>query len=168
MSIHLVFVYGSLKSGFHNHRLLDHGGVMALGAATTVKPYFMLSGRAFPFLIDPAALGADHEACVADVIGRVRGELYAIDDETMADLDRLEGHPDFYKRELVPIAVNALRGGINGADIVAWVYFLQDPVETIQRCATIEPDEAGFVEWTQERAEAYMPRSLIWENEEEE
>ena len=95
----LVFVYGSLKKGFHNHYpFLADRHALPLGAATTVDPYLMLSASAFPYLIDPASLSADHEACIADVIGKVKGELYVVDPETMDMLDRLEGHPDYYRR----------------------------------------------------------------------
>jgi gamma-glutamylcyclotransferase (GGCT)/AIG2-like uncharacterized protein YtfP len=34
----------------------------------------------------------------------VIGELYEVDDETLAALDRLEGHPSFYRRTAITLA----------------------------------------------------------------
>jgi|GEM_PF-377226 len=146
----LVFVYGSLKKGFHNHYpFLAERDALPLGEAVTVDPYLMLSGAAFPYLIDPASLSADHEACVADVIGKVKGELYVVDPETMNMLDRLEGHPDYYRRVEVMVEDD-------GEQAMAWVYFLQHPIEAIRRCPVVMPDESGTVEWTLERASAFQ------------
>lgn len=139
---HLVFVYGSLKKGFHNHRLVKRAD-LDLGAATTAQSYLMLGGFSFPFLIDPATLARKTD--LSDVIGRVRGEVYEVDDATLARLDLLEGHPEFYKRELVEV-----RPEDHPEPVMAWVYFLQD-ADACTRGHVIWPDEAGYVEWTRVR-----------------
>jgi gamma-glutamylcyclotransferase (GGCT)/AIG2-like uncharacterized protein YtfP len=33
----------------------------------------------------------------------IRGEVYAVDGPTLANLDRLEGHPRFYQRSLIAL-----------------------------------------------------------------
>jgi gamma-glutamylcyclotransferase (GGCT)/AIG2-like uncharacterized protein YtfP len=81
----LVFVYGSLKQGFHNHRLLEIGQSRLLGDAVSLAPeYAMLDLGSFPGLIE-----GDQ---------RVTGELYEVDTHTFNRLDHLEGHPHMYTR----------------------------------------------------------------------
>ena len=38
----------------------------------------------------------------------IKGELYSVDDKILAHTDRLEGHPDWYKREKVDVLVGEL------------------------------------------------------------
>ncbi len=148
---HLVFVYGSLKKGFHNYGIMfAHGEPDDMGDAVTVQPYLMLSAGPFPYLVDPEALSADHEACVSDVIGKVQGELYEVDDATLADLDRLESHPDFYRREQVAVQPEDHPDAVN-----AWVYFLQNPIDAIQHCPVVALDERGDVEWKESDVVAF-------------
>src|SRR6266576_1419493 len=75
----LVFVYGSLKRGYWNNVLLEQSEF--LGNAHTVSKFRMRT-VAFPLLLE-ARDGSDR--------GRVRGEVYAVDAKTLAELDILEG-----------------------------------------------------------------------------
>lgn len=77
----IVFVYGSLRKGFHNHSLLKHS--QCVGEAQTKGTMYDLG--AFP--------AVDYHSNQD-----VHGELYEIDEGTLARLDRLEGHPNFYHR----------------------------------------------------------------------
>lgn len=95
---HHVFVYGTLRQGQHNHRLL----------ATSPQV-----GRAFTFgkLVDLGSIPALVELGGAD---RVHGEVYIVSDKTLENLDRLEGYygPDvmarnFYNR----VSINAFIEG---------------------------------------------------------
>lgn len=90
---HLVFVYGTLKEGHGNHRLIAdsvfEGPGRIQGSLYVVGlPYFKNEGE-----------------------GYVYGELYTVDDPTLARLDRLEGYNEhnpersFYKRIEVETAV---------------------------------------------------------------
>ena len=87
----LMFVYGTLKKGYHNNRLMQ--GAKFLGTAFTVEKMVM-TGYGVPF-IWPKLDG--------DI---VQGELYDIGDvETdavakarLAALDRLEGNGRTYQR----------------------------------------------------------------------
>ena len=74
--MHRVFVYGTLKRGFRNHRFLEKSRF--LGEAYTVAAYRMLDGR-FPVLRDS---GSDQMP--------VSGEVYEIDASTLIALDDLE------------------------------------------------------------------------------
>jgi gamma-glutamylaminecyclotransferase len=95
---HPVFVYGSLMSGQPNHHLLS--GAESVGPDRT-------QDRAFR-MVDVGGFPA------ADTGGRewVHGELYRVDDATLARLDRLEGHPTLYRRRRVRLGW--------GED--AWIY----------------------------------------------
>lgn len=110
---HHVFVYGTLKRGHGNHRVLD--GSTCLGPAWTDAAFTMRDLGAFP------AVYANGETSI-------HGEVYAVDDSGLARLDRLEGHPGFYQRERVAIA-----------GIVVWVYLMNDiPTWRAGDCPVIE------------------------------
>jgi gamma-glutamylcyclotransferase (GGCT)/AIG2-like uncharacterized protein YtfP len=92
--MHRVFVYGTLKRGFRNHRFLE--GSSFAGEAYTLTPYRMLDGR-FPVLRDN---GPD--------LQRVSGELFEIDDRTLAKLDDLESvGTGMYNRILIDVMPTA-------------------------------------------------------------
>lgn len=77
-----VFVYGSLKEGFINHRVL--------GGAKKVCSARMGNSVLFSLGAFPALKNTDNTNDI------VHGEIYEVPD--FHALDRLEGHPDFYKR----------------------------------------------------------------------
>ena len=95
---HPVFVYGSLKRGFHNHYLLK--GSKFIGEDSTRGK--MLSLGAFPGVIKGD--------------GPVHGELFIVDDETLQKLDALEGCPSLYVREQILLD--------SGQE--AFIYYLND------------------------------------------
>lgn len=99
----LVFVYGTLKKGFHNHQVMQQAGGIFIRNAITFPEYEMISFGAYPGLIHIEAPG-----------NIIKGELYEVAD--IAPIDRLEGHPQFYERFLMPIAVEEV--------IEAWIYLL--------------------------------------------
>lgn len=102
------FVYGTLKQGHGNHRLMA-SGVESIDNARVEG--FTLHGDGIPYAVE--ADGA-----------RVRGELIRLRDDAapllMARLDQLEGHPTHYKRTLV-VAVREH----DGAEIPCWMYVSQ-------------------------------------------
>ena len=87
---HLVFVYGTLKKGYRNHRLLANQ--MFIGHATTINKYKLYDLGAFPGMVE--VKNGD----------KVRGELWMVDSHTMRALDYLEGVPLLYQRKLVQLA----------------------------------------------------------------
>jgi gamma-glutamylcyclotransferase (GGCT)/AIG2-like uncharacterized protein YtfP len=82
-----VFVYGTLKKGHGNHRLLRNSEF--LGRAVVHGQWQMADLGAFPAVVDAAS------------VGPVFGEVYLIDAEVFASLDLLEGYPTFYTRTKV-------------------------------------------------------------------
>ena len=56
------------------------------GSSAVLSPFHV------PFLLDAAGRGR-----------RVRGELYDVDEALLADLDALEGAPDFYQRRTIDV-----------------------------------------------------------------
>ncbi|MDZ7697722.1 MAG: gamma-glutamylcyclotransferase family protein [Deltaproteobacteria bacterium] len=104
----LVFLYGTLKRGFGNHHFLD--GSRFLGKAITKKKYALyVSG--IPFVIEN------------EPVSQISGEVYEVDEDTLARLDRLEGHPDWYCRKWINLIME--RGSLNDVEKVneAWIYF---------------------------------------------
>lgn len=91
----LLFVYGTLKRGLANHPHL--AGASHAGEA-------QMAG------IDLHDLGPFPMAIDGD--GRIHGELYRLAEEQLARLDRFEGVPRLYQRELRPL--------VDGRS--AWIY----------------------------------------------
>lgn len=81
-----VFVYGTLLSGEPNHRLLAHASLV--GEARTQPVFDLVTLGPFPAMIPGGATA-------------VCGEVYEVDRPTLEALDRLEGHPRFYRRRAV-------------------------------------------------------------------
>ncbi len=83
-----VFVYGTLRSGQPNHYHLR--GQHLLGQARTTPSFNLVSLGHFPAMI--------HGGTTA-----VIGEVYEVDGQALEDMDRLEGHPGFYRRESIAL-----------------------------------------------------------------
>ncbi|KAL1422591.1 hypothetical protein MTO96_021999 [Rhipicephalus appendiculatus] len=96
---HYVFVYGTLKSGETNHRILTdpvNGRSTLLGQARTLKkwPLVLVSSYEIPhFQSDLRPTPSPYYATQ-----EVHGEVYQVDDRMLEVLDRLESHPDYYVR----------------------------------------------------------------------
>jgi gamma-glutamylcyclotransferase (GGCT)/AIG2-like uncharacterized protein YtfP len=85
---HLVFVYGTLMRDEINHDLLIRARFVA--DARTEPCFELFDLGPFP------AMSAGGQMVVL-------GELYAVDDATLARLDRLEGHPTLYQRTQIQL-----------------------------------------------------------------
>src|SRR5262249_3653075 len=101
----LLFVYGTLKRGERNYfRMRDS----ELIAEVKTAPHFRAVDRgAHPGLI------RDHENGLS-----VYGELFAVSDRCLAELDEFEGVPGPFVRELIEV---------DGHEEV-WAYYLNTPV----------------------------------------
>ena len=90
----LVFVFGTLKSGFPN--FATNRGVQVGGVFVTCQPYplYLVGERHSPWLMDEPGSGL-----------RVAGELFRVDAESLAAMDKLERitQPDGYRRVLVDV-----------------------------------------------------------------
>lgn len=81
----LVAVYGSLRKGLGNHRLLQD---LEPVSVETLSGFDMYSMGSFP--------------CVYHGDGDITVEVYEVSKERLlGPLDSLEGHPGFYRREPV-------------------------------------------------------------------
>lgn len=98
-----VFVYGSLLSGLLNHSILStstFGGVFSTSDRGLMKTL-----GAFPGVILDAFMPIPqfHKYNNTDYFATIIGELWWVSADTLALLDRLEGHPDFYIRSICKI-----------------------------------------------------------------
>lgn len=97
----LVFVYGTLRQGEYNHHYLS--GARHLGIHRTDPCFTLLDLGEYPAVINGGKTS-------------IIGEVYAIDDATMAQLDWLEAYPDEYIRKRIPTSYG-----------LAWIYIYRHP-----------------------------------------
>lgn len=98
-----IAVYGTLKYGYSNyHRYL--GDSTYIGSGTTKNKYPLII-KGLPYLINKKGVG--HNVIV---------DVFRINDDTLARLDKLEGHPNWYERKQVQINVEK-------EEVKCWVYF---------------------------------------------
>ena len=103
-----LFVYGSLKKGFDNHKLLDKYA-KRVGKASTVGKFAMYedSFGNYPYLVKKP-------------ITKVMGELYEIKRKELLDrIDEFEGAPEYYQRKKIKVKTHK---GVN----LAFVYIRED------------------------------------------
>jgi gamma-glutamylcyclotransferase (GGCT)/AIG2-like uncharacterized protein YtfP len=126
-----VFVYGTLKQGFGNHHYLSsavHRGIYCTPPEYDLIP--ISNSGSFP--------------CMVKGDYRVLGEVYKIEEGTLKRLDQLEGHPNFYYRQMIKL--------LNGP--LCWAYIFPShpidwktskPVDTTTGIMTYQ----GLKEWIQ-------------------
>lgn len=100
-----LFVYGTLKRGERNHRLL--ADQTFLGPATTAPRYRVIDLGPYPGLIRDESNGL-----------AIRGELFAVGPCALDELDDFEGVPELFVRERIEV---------DGSGAV-WAYFMNTPV----------------------------------------
>lgn len=89
--MNLIFVYGTLKKGGHNHHFM--AGQTFSGHGRTVPGYTLYDLGGYPGIV-PAAEDAEG----------VTGEVWSVDDACLAGLDVLEGTAEgLYRREVIPL-----------------------------------------------------------------
>jgi gamma-glutamylaminecyclotransferase len=90
----VLFVYGTLKRGGSNHAFLS--GQRFIGAARTAPGFVLYSLGDYPGMV----------RAPGDTRG-VTGELWAVDDGCLAEIDRLEGLDDgLYERIDITLTPN--------------------------------------------------------------
>jgi gamma-glutamylaminecyclotransferase len=116
---HLVFVYGTLKQGFRNFHI--NRGTRLPGEFVTVRPHALLIVGEFwlPWLLQEA------RANTGQTEGHhVVGQVYALDDAALAEMDKLEqiDEAGWYLRRRIEVQP---RDGAAGAApaLQPWVYF---------------------------------------------
>jgi gamma-glutamylcyclotransferase (GGCT)/AIG2-like uncharacterized protein YtfP len=117
---HVLFTYGTLKSGFSRHDFLLHEGAQFIAAAATTHTYALYynpkAKDPFPILIPPIQ---GHPQ------GNVLGQLWLVRPKTIIELDKLERNRELYNRMKMNVQVlskphhNAFQ---QYASIYAWGY----------------------------------------------
>lgn len=91
---YVIAVYGTLKRGYGNNRLLTDAEY--LGTAKLADGYYLLgSGGSIPYL------SSGHSKRPKNI--NVEVELFAVTTDQLGPVDRLEGHPNFYRRVVVDV-----------------------------------------------------------------
>ena len=91
----VVFVYGTLKRGGALHHALESSEFLAVGA---LPNYALHDLGWFPGIVPEEGT-------------LTRGELFRVDEETLADLDQIEGTPSLYRREIVSVVTRLRHTG---------------------------------------------------------
>ena len=97
----IVGVYGTLKRGFGNHRLLETADFLGECIFSGAEMY---TNGGFPIVFDGK--------------NEILGEVYRVNPTIMRILDVLEGEGSMYKRRQIPVRVLQPK-----QDLTAWVYF---------------------------------------------
>lgn len=105
-SKHLIFVFGTLRSGQSNHHLMMDAN--SYGSGCTVENYAMYLTGGYPYVTS------------SEPRYPIVGELYGVDDETLTMLDKMEGHPRHYRRREIAVHVAE-------KEYCAWMYFKDSP-----------------------------------------
>ncbi|HEY1648622.1 MAG TPA: gamma-glutamylcyclotransferase family protein [Terracidiphilus sp.] len=111
-----VFVYGTLKRGCRNHRVLQ--SAVFLGEACTEPVYLMVDCGSYPGLV---------RAGDARRGQAIYGELYRVDEELLAALDAFEDAPREFVRDSV-----RLRDGV-----CAEAYFYRGETAHLALCGAV-------------------------------
>lgn len=86
--MNLVFVYGTLMRGGRLHGVLTESRYCG---NARLRGYTMFDLGWFPGIVRSGGHGEVH------------GEVYEVDDDTLANLDRIEGTPHLYQRKAVKV-----------------------------------------------------------------
>lgn len=123
----LVFVYGTLKSGYGNNRLLKTSNLV--GEAVTQED-FLLTDTGFPYLIPQDALTGSEKPVTAPV----RGELWEVtSEEVMSSLDSLEGVAyDHYRHH--EVVVNTDNGQFTALAYACY----NEGAQSLHKCPLVE------------------------------
>lgn len=130
MMHHRVFVYGTLKRTQSNHGLLEREKF--IGEAHTSFDYTM--GHAgFPVVFNRV---------YGQPCGRIRGEIFLVRRDCLAELDRLENEGEMYHRKLTPVH-------LDGSDKVwnAMMYVGDDVYWRKHHLPFVRPHHDGSITW---------------------
>ena len=99
----LVAVYGTLKKGYHNYNsYLTSSKYVGKGETKDKYPLII---QGLPYLIEKRGVGHNVEV-----------DVFKVSSGVLAQLDRLEGHPNWYRRKQIDIVTK-------GKVLKCWIYF---------------------------------------------
>lgn len=111
-----IAVYGTLRKGFGNHRVLGNSKLIDSG---WTKEKYKLTASGIPF-VNPN-----------EQVSKVRVEVYEVEDSQLPRVDSLEGYDpknhegSWYKRTPIPVVLD------NGNEIEASIYFADKNANTV-------------------------------------
>lgn len=111
-----LFVYGTLKRGFYNHGLIKDQDFVS---AAKTEPGFIIYMNGVPEMVREGEK-------------EVLGEFFKLDEKTFELVDRLEGHPIYYKRDIILIELE------DGTKTKAWAYLRPNVHKGTKRTKDIE------------------------------
>jgi gamma-glutamylcyclotransferase (GGCT)/AIG2-like uncharacterized protein YtfP len=123
-----VFVYGTLKRGYGNNRILASSQFVE---EATTEPDYLVVDSGFPIAV--------YRSPYQELRLPIQGEIYEVNSEAvLARLDALEGNGRFYTRQ---------RRVINGR--TCWIYELdQGNVRSaVPEGELLQPDDDGVIRW---------------------
>jgi gamma-glutamylcyclotransferase (GGCT)/AIG2-like uncharacterized protein YtfP len=94
-----VFVYGTLMRGGANHAVLVRLGARYVAAARTARGRTLVDLGPYPALL-PLDESRD------SVAPNVHGEIFALDESMLPELDAFEGAPTLYLREPIDLVTD--------------------------------------------------------------
>ena len=121
MSKTLCAVYGSLKTGLHNHVILDNSKKLG---DVIIGGFEMYSLGAFPAITE------------SNVEDRIFAEVYEVTEGTFARLDILEGYPNFYNRKKVDTPLGE-----------AWIYFIKNTERFTDSRRVLPKEGVPYASW---------------------
>ena len=127
----VIGVYGTLKKGYNNYNwYLDKSRYVGAGKTQDKYP-LIISG--LPYLINEKGRGHNVEI-----------DVFKVSDSVFKDIDGLESHPTWYRREKIPIKME------DGSIVMAWVYFnIQEKVGNRQLHKTyVQPKIKSNYGWS--------------------
>jgi len=98
-----VAVYGTLKKYYNNY--WNYLSASTFVGSGQTKDKYPLVIKGLPYLINNKGVGYN-----------VIVDVFRVNDRVLADLDMLEGHPKWYRREQIEI-------DIKGKKVLCWIYF---------------------------------------------
>lgn len=128
MDKHLVFTYGTLKQGFHNHHCLQ-GAILKASAIKTKYPNYSMVALFSRSQVGKLAPGVQKR----EIGSFIEGEIYEVSPSMLENLDILEENGSRYQRDLTTIS--------NGTE--AWLYFhtfLEEPTADLSETNQISFD----------------------------
>jgi gamma-glutamylcyclotransferase (GGCT)/AIG2-like uncharacterized protein YtfP len=113
-----LFVYGTLKQGYHaNDKLKRHDAVF-LGEAVTDVRYSLYQINWFPGMVEQESTGG------------VKGELYEVTNECLDELDMYEGAPSLFRREEITLS--------DGTQAIGYLYNSTPPADQLLEAGEFE------------------------------
>ncbi len=120
----LIFVFGTLKEGFPNFGVNSGTRVPGEFKTCAAYPLYLVGERHSPWLIDAPRTGL-----------RVTGQVFSVNDETLAAMDRLErvAEHDGYRRKLLQLEE------VGSSNLVSANAYLKPPEQLLMSEVRVGP-----------------------------